>query len=261
MRHLLCLLIACLAGLASLAQAQDARIVDIPTRDGVSQRLLLHTVPQPRGSVLLFPGGHGGLQLFPNGSMRWGDGNFLVRTRQLFAEQGFTVALVDAPSDLQRPPFLARMRQSSEHVADIRAAIAWLRANGQGPVWLVGTSRGTQSVAHAATELQGADAPDGIVLTATILRDDETRPVPAMALERIRVPVLVVHHARDGCRLCPPEAAPELVAALVNAPRRALIQVQGGIDQGRPCEAAGHHGFRGVEGEVVQQIAGWLQPR
>lgn len=246
---------------AQPALAQDARMVDLPTREGVTQRLLLQTVPQARGSVLLFPGGHGGLQLFQNGSMRWGDNNFLVRTRPLFASQGLNVALLDSPSDLQLPPFLARKRQSPEHVADVKAVIAWLRANGHGPVWLVGTSRGTQSVAHVATALQGADAPDGIVLTASILRDDESPPVPAMPLERIRVPALVVHHARDGCRLCPPAEAPSLVAALVNAPRRELFTLDGGTDRGRPCEAAGHHGFNGVEEPVVAHIARWIMQR
>ncbi len=55
----------------------------------------------PKATLVLIPGGHGGLQLFPNGSMKWGENNFLVRTRRLFADQGFTVVIVDAPSDRQ----------------------------------------------------------------------------------------------------------------------------------------------------------------
>ena len=34
--------------------------------------------------------------------MRWGDKNFLVRSRDMFAAQGLMVAVVDAPSDHSR---------------------------------------------------------------------------------------------------------------------------------------------------------------
>jgi hypothetical protein len=128
------------------------------------------------------------------------------------------------------------------------------------PVWLVGTSRGTESVAFAATELSGtADAPDGIVLTSTILIEDPgNRPVPAMALGRITVPTLVVHHRLDGCRYCQYRDLPALLDHLTAAPRKALITAEGGISQGNPCEALAYHGFNGIEGEVVEKIAKWI---
>ncbi|MCV4939204.1 hypothetical protein OFC17_30950, partial [Escherichia coli] len=91
----------------------------------------------------------------------------VVRTRRPFADRGLRVAVLDAPSDRQTAPFLAGFRQTPDHVADIRAALAWLRSQGPGPVWLVATSRGTQSAAHAAIELAEAGGPDGLVLTST----------------------------------------------------------------------------------------------
>src|SRR4030095_5557473 len=122
-------------------------------------------------AVVLFAGGDGGLRLTTEGALQWGSGNFLVRARQFFAAQGLTVIGVDAPSDRQKPPYLGGFRQTREHAADIRALIAWARSEYKVPVWRVGTSRGTQSVAYLATELSGTDAPDGIVLTSTILSD------------------------------------------------------------------------------------------
>lgn len=80
--------------------------------------------PQPRATVILFAGGHGGLQIFRNGSFRWGEGNFLARSRRLFAEQGLQVIVVDAPSNRQTPPFLAGFRQRPEHVEDVKAVMA-----------------------------------------------------------------------------------------------------------------------------------------
>lgn len=251
-----------LAAGVSQAQAQTTqKVVDIPTRPGVTQRMLVLSPPAPKAAVILIAGGHGGLQIFPNGSLKWGDGNFLVRTRQLFADQGLMVAVIDAPSDRQSPPYLGGFRQKPEHAADLKAVIAWMREQSKVPVWLVGTSRGTQSAAYVATELSGADGPDGIVLSSTILTDDKGRPVPAMPLEKIRVPVLVVHHEQDGCALCAFTKVPELMAKLDNAPKKELLSFKGGENRGDPCEAMAYHGFNGLDREVVPQIAGWILAR
>lgn len=233
------------------------RVVDIPTRPDVTQRLLVLTPSSPKASVVLLAGGHGGVQIYPNGSMKLG-GNFLVRSRQMFADQAFTVAVLDAPSDRQRPPFLRGFRQRPEHAADIKAVIAWLRQQAKVPVWLVGTSRGTQSAAYAATQLDAADGPDGLVLTSTILRDDKEPPVQAMPLETLRIPVLVVHHEMDGCEFCPFTEIPALMGKLHDTPRSQLLTFTGGNDTGDACEAFAHHGFNGLEREVVQKIAAWI---
>lgn len=248
-----------LIALASHATAQDTpKVVDIPTRPGVTQRMIVLSPPEPKAAVVLFAGGHGGLQLSANGTLQWGAGNFLVRTRQQFADQGLTVVVLDAPSDKQSPPFLQGQRQKPEHVADVKAVIAWLRQTAPVPVWLVGTSRGTQSVAFLATELAGADGPDGIVLTSTILKDDKGRPVPAMPVGKIGVPVLVVHHEQDGCAACSFSDIPALMGKLATTPRSQLISVKGGESKGDPCEAFAYHGFNGLEREVVQQTAAWI---
>jgi dienelactone hydrolase len=253
---------ALLIALASLAGAQTAQeVVDIPTRSGVTQRMIVLTPPEPKAAVVLLAGGHGGLQIFPNGSMKWGEGNFLVRTRQSFADQGLRVAVVDAPSDRQSPPYLGGFRQTPEHVADLRAVIAWLRGRSKVPVWLVGTSRGTESAAYVATQLSAPKGPDGVVLTSTILTEAKGRPVPAMELDRIRVPVLVVHHQQDGCSLCPFSQTPTLMAMLTNSPRKQLLSFQGGRSTGDPCGAFAYHGYNGLESDVVRQVAAWVLAR
>ena len=259
----LLLLVGALLGTCSLSFGQVAqRVVDLPTRPGVTQRLLYLSPASPQAAAILFAGGHGGLQLALDGSMRWGRGNFLVRTREKFAEHGLAVAVVDAPSDRQREPYLAGFRQRPEHVADIQAVIAWLKQQAAVPVWLVGTSRGTQSAAYIATELSGKEGgPDGLVLTSTILVDANSRPVPAMPLEKVTIPVLVVHHEQDGCRACPYSAVPGLMEKLKAASRKEVLAFKGGLDRGDPCEAMAHHGFNGLDDEVVAKIAAWIQAR
>jgi len=245
---------------ASHAYSQvTQKVVDIPTRAGVTQRMVVLSPQAPKAAVVLFAGGHGGLHIFPNGSFNWGEGNFLVRSRQLFADQGLLVVVVDAPSDRQGPPFLSGFRQRPEHAADVKAVIAWVREEAKVPVWLVGTSRGTQSAAFAATELTGPEGPDGVVLTSTILTDAPgNRPVPAMPLERVRIPVLVVHHEQDGCRYCSFSDVSGLMDKLGTVPRKQLLSFKGGNNRGDPCEAFAYHGFNGLESEVVAQISKWI---
>ena len=235
------------------------RVVDIQTRPGVTQRMLVITPEHPRASVVLFAGGHGGLRIRDDGSITWGRLNFLVRTRQMFADRGLAVAVVDAPSDRQSPPYLNEFRETPEHVADIKAVIAWLRQQANVPVWLVGTSRGTLSAAYVTTQLTGAEGPDGLVLTSTILRAKWLTPVPDMELGKIRVPVLVVHHEQDGCIGCPPFLLPRLMGKLTSTSRKELITVSGGQNEGDPCEAMSYHGFNGIEPEVVEKISDWVQ--
>ncbi|NTV68631.1 MAG: alpha/beta hydrolase [Azonexaceae bacterium] len=255
--------LACMCWLLALPLRAEVepRVVDIPTRPGVTQRLLVLAPAAPKAAVILFAGGHGGLQIAPDGAFGWGKGNFLVRSRQLFVDQGLLTVVIDAPSDRQSPPYLAGYRQGPEHAADVQAVIAWVRQQSGLPVWLVGTSRGTQSIAAVATRLSKADGPDGLVLTSTILSDPKAPSVPAMALDRLGIPVIVAHHELDGCSHCAYGDIPNLMQKLENSPRKQLLSFRTGISRGDPCEAMAYHGFNGIESEVVGQIAGWVLAR
>jgi len=250
--------VAILFGTAVAAHAQQARVVEIATRPGVTQRFLYLAPEKPKAAAVLFPGGQGDLQIMPDGSVARQKGNFLVRSRELFVEQGIAVAVVGPPSDRQN---LAGFRQTRDHVEDIGAVIDWLRREAHVPVWLVGTSRGTLSAAYISTQLQRGNGADGVVLTSTVLAQSKnTREgiVLDLALERIDIPVLVVHHKQDGCRVCPISEVPRLMNKLTAAPRKEFLAVEGGISEGDPCEAFAYHGYNGIEREVVAKIAAWL---
>jgi pimeloyl-ACP methyl ester carboxylesterase len=257
-RFLPLLLAAVLAMVNATAFADTTQTLNIPTRPGVTQRVLVITPDRPKAVLVLFTGGNGALQISPSGELGSGKGNFLIRTRQQWADKGFVVAMIDAPSDRQSEPFLSGFRQTSEHVLDVKSVIATLRTSTKLPVWLVGTSRGTQSAAFVTASLGKADGPDGLILTSTILNDRKSRPVTAMPLENVTVPVLVVHHAQDNCSVCNPAVLPELMAKLGSSSHKELIVVDGGISQGDPCEAFAHHGYNGIESGVVDKIATWV---
>jgi len=247
--------------LASAASADTQwRAVDVSGRPGVTQRFLYASPEQPVAAVILFSGGQGNLRLTEDGVMRGLDGNMLVRSRQLFIDQQLAVAVVDAPSDRQGAPYLAGFRQKPEHVADIKAVIAWLKQQNAKPVWLVGTSRGTQSAAFIATQLSPADGgPDGVVLTSTIVSDTGGRPVPDMPLQDVKVPVLIVHHEKDGCVYCSYSEIPQMAEKFRNSPRKEVIAVTGGENVGNPCDAWAYHGFNGIERDVVERIGAWIR--
>lgn len=243
----------------SSVYAQSERVVDIPTRANVTQRFLFSSPSNAKAAVILIAGGHGGLQIFPSGKLKWGANNFVVRNRGLFAQRGLMVATIDAPSDRQSNPYLGGFRQRPEHVEDVKAVIAWIKQQANIPVWLVGTSRGTQSAAYIAVQTAGGQGgPDGLVLTSTILTEEKGRPVPVMPLGTVKIPTLVVHHKEDGCQHCAYGEIPKLMDKLTAAARKELVTIEGGTNIGDPCEAQAYHGFNGRDEEVADKIAKWI---
>jgi hypothetical protein len=244
------LLLACLA---SLANAAD-RLVMADTRPGVRMGYWLMERPGATATLMLLPGGAGGIGMkdgVPTSE------NFLVRSRDLFADQRFNVAVVGRPSDRQDLDGI--FRSSAEHVQDLRAIAAKLRAELGKPVWLVGTSRGTISAAAAAIGVDRASIA-GIVLTSSVTNGKRANPVPGLALSEIRVPVLVMHHRQDACRSCDPREAGLIVDRLTAAPLKKLLLVDGGSGaRGDPCEPLHWHGYIGMEREAVDAIADWIR--
>jgi hypothetical protein len=248
-------LAALLAAALVPAFAQPAEVVDLPTRPGVTERVLAIAPDAPKATVILLAGGPGRVRIDSNGDTR--NGNFLVRSRALFAQQQLATVVLDSPSDHPNGMTVA-FRESDEHVSDVVAAIEWARKRWGKPVWLVGTSRGTQSAAYVAKATLGTrDSPDGIVLTSSILarsRRDPGTPVQEEGLQSLRVPVLVVHHEADPCPIC----APSLLGELKLPANSKIVMESGGISTGDPCEAFSHHGYNGIEGAVVADIAAFI---
>lgn len=230
------------------------RLVTIDTRPGVKVGYWVMPRDGAKATVVLLPGGEGGIGMKDGVPI---SGNFLVRSRDLFAAQGFNVAIVGKPSD--RGDLDGFFRASAPHVEDLRVVIERLRKDLGQPVWLVGTSRGTISAAAAAIAFD-ASLLAGIVLTSSVTQGARAMPVPSLALPEIRIPVLVVHHRRDACPSCQPHDAAYIVSRLTRAPVKKLLMLDGGSGaRGDPCEPWHWHGFVGMEGEAVGAIADWLR--
>ncbi len=139
-----------LGAIPSFVLALEEELKTIPTRPKVTQSfVLIRPTGSPVGSVILFTGGNGVLNLSAERMAEWQPTNFLVRNRMRLAEHGFLVAVVDAPSD-RLEQGLAGFRTTPDHAEDIRQVIAVLCQIRDVPVWLAGTSMGTVSAANVA---------------------------------------------------------------------------------------------------------------
>lgn len=250
MRLLLSLLILCFA---APVLAENDRLVKIDTRQGVTVSFFSMKREGAKATVVLLTGGGGGIGMkdgIPTSN------NFLVRSRDLFAANGFNVVVVGKPSD--KDELDGSFRTSPEHIEDLRRVLAFVKKDADVPIWVVGTSMGTISAAALAT-VANKEELSGIVLTSSVTQK-KIGAVPEQKLELIRLPVLVVHHEFDECKICVPSEVSRIIRGLKNAPIKKEIYVKGGTNpKGDPCQALHWHGFIGMEKEVVDLISAWIK--
>lgn len=181
---------------------------------------------KPRGSIILMPGGDGDLGITSAGDITSLQGNSLIRNRRAFVAGGFaTLSLSSSGSPA--------------------AAVEAMRKIAR-PVIVVGTSR-------AGTRIHRALSADGIVLTSGMLDHFSSNVGSPDALP----PTLIVHHRQDGCRV----TLPGLVPAFQQwaGSRARIVWLDGGANEGDPCQARGHHGFAGIDGKMVGTVLGFAR--
>jgi len=228
-----------------VAALTAASLLSLPARAdetvsiGGVRAVLIKPSAEPVGSLILLAGGDGHLDIGDNGHIGHLFGNQLVRTREAYAARGFAVLVPEAEINLA-------------------AAVKYMAAIKR-PVTVVGTSRGTQ---RAAEGLARGAHPDALVLTSGFLSpqsgEGEHRSVIALLGSPSRLPrTLVIHHRRDGCRWTSPTGVEPFVKWAGGRAR--VIWLDGGVSVGDPCEARAHHGFNGIDGEVVDAVSAFAK--
>ena len=201
---------------------------------------------KPVGSVILLAGGDGRIEVEEGGVIKR-QGNQLVRTRMAYAQKGFAVLVPDRGYDL--------------------AALVDLMKTVKRPVTVVGTSRGTQ---WAAEGVAAGARPDKLVLTSGLLSDasmgeppgnirrrSESNAISILANPALLPPTLVVHHRQDRCWVTSPAGVGPFIAWAQGKAR--VVWLEGGEENGNPCEAQGHHGFRGIDQKVVEVVSAFAR--
>lgn len=231
----------------------------IPTRPGVTMDFLVMTPEQApqRDALIFFPGGNGA------GPFKLGEGgivsgwSFLVRSADSFIRDGVAVVTVNPPSD--HPTGMSTgFRESDEHARDIALLVDYLEQQGYQRIFLVGNSRGTLSAASLGTRLRDSRL-KGVILTSSLEYENFLRWLP---LEKLNLPVLMVHHREDLCRVSPFQEAEKTRDSLRGHTSVDFTEVSGGAyPRSAPCDNLSAHGFFGIEDKVVRVITDWVDGR
>lgn len=257
---MLALVVSPVHGEAEVPASADSEAIFSVARDGYSMAGLLshrRDVPKFRYGIALFAGHPGILRLREEAGQLAFDlrGNFLVRSRRHWLDNETLVIVVDAPSD-QWSGFSQHFRETPRYGEDVAAL---LRAAGERfgiTDWTaVGTSEGSVSAFHAAR--MNPELISRVILSASVFLPSRNGPgLSWVDWDKLKMPLLWVHHVDDPCKFTPYRSAEDF-AAKTRAP---LITVRGGEGwRGNACEAFTGHGFVGVEAETVQAMRAWVK--
>jgi len=208
-------------------------------------------------AIALFPGSPGHMNLRVEGGKIQYDlgGNFLVRARRHFLEDGFLTVVIDAPSD-QQNGFPQAFRETPRYGEDVKAALDAVSTKFGALDWtFIGTSEGSVSAAHAARMLP-SDA-KRVALTASVVSPSgRGRGLAIADVRQIKIPVLWVHNRDDPCKY----TQYFRVRNYAEETKTSLLTVIGanGV-RGDACMAFTQHGFVGMEIKTIKAILSWIR--
>lgn len=255
------LVLVLLAGCFSGAVQAQEPTVQIASRNQKIRAILLKP-EKPVASVILLVGGHGQMDIAPNGAIKWGRGNQLIRTRANYVKQGFAVLVPDIAPDWkgEKNP-VNGYRWNPRHGADIGALVAYMRTIAE-PVVLVGTSRAGVTTGVALLVTEGTNRPDFVVLTAPMLMPYKDQPSFLKAIQgnkqKAQVQMLLIGHKKDQCAFTSPASIEEF-SKWRGDDKLDVLMLDGPQGTGHPCEAQAAHGFFGIDEQVVEAVSAWIK--
>ena len=158
-------------------------------------------------------------------------GNFLIRSRELFADGRFVAASTDATATPER--IMAIVRDLKGRYGNIA-------------VYVVGTSRSTEATMALAKSLDGQ--------VAGFIHSSSMNAIGSFDPRGARSRNLIVLHLKDVCRLTDPSNG----RASSQKFGTDLIEMNGGTSTGDACEAYAYHGYNGVEKDTVDRMKAWI---
>ncbi|MBL60768.1 MAG: hypothetical protein CMI85_01385 [Candidatus Pelagibacter sp.] len=207
------------------------------------------TNPNAKVNVIGFVGGAG---------IKKGVGksqNPLARDRKSFKRAGMNYYIF--PNPKTKKAISLKYRKSKDHVKKISNLLEYLKKENNLPTILVGHSRGSVSVAAAANNL-GKEIVKGIVIMGSLTATSKKITSPftmSSMLKKTSVPVLIIHHRKDGCEVTP--FAP--TKSLSKKKGFPLVAISGGGSTGNPCGPLHYHGFEGTMNQVIDEIKKWAE--
>ena len=207
--------------------------------------------------IAIFPGHPGIMKLHDeSGQPQYEQrGNFLVRSRRHWLDDETLVAVLDAPSD-QWTSFSQDFRATPRYGTDVAAALNEVSKLHAVAEWIfVGTSEGSVSAFHAAR--MNPSLAKRVILTSSVFERTNNGPGLSNAnFAELGAPLLWVHHEEDPCQYTRYREAKRFAERSMSP----LVSVRGGgPEKGGACQAFSHHGYVGVEREVVLAMRSWVK--
>jgi len=130
-------------------------------------------------------------------------------------------------------------QSEEQHLKDIQSVVSYLKKRYDLPVWLLGFSNSTITVAHGAISM--GDQIKGVILSSSITKvppkSEVFEKIPAgvvaMNLSLIKLPVFIAAHKEDRCFVTLPDGAELIRKGLTTADvyhKKMAIPKTGDID-------------------------------
>lgn len=253
-----------------------------PAPTPISVRFMTHApTGAPKGIVFLLPGGAGGAGLdgIPGQPPVSANNNFLVRTAQLQAENGFLAITTGRPLFNNNPEtpegveLIFDYRLTSRHAVDIVSVLNTVIASNPGAygnlrVFLAGTSASTVGAMAQARLVSGVHLSSPVTAgMPTPFNLYIGNPLfPQLVPANMPVPVHVMSHKDDSCAPTLPENAKVIYQQFRAAGVHAEYdELNGGFTMAgmvippdpmpiHECQALTFHGFLGIENKAVREM-------
>jgi pimeloyl-ACP methyl ester carboxylesterase len=168
--------------------------------------------------------------------------------RSELPEHGWSTLSVQMPILANDAPMKDYLPLFDEVAPRLNAAIGYLREQGNKTIVIIAHSLGASMAARFIADNPKAGI-NGLVLISMSVIDIDAKMNGALALEKIKLPVLDIYGSRDL----------ENVLATGSMRAKAATRGAGNSDYRQISIEGGDHFFIGVEDELVRRIYGWLK--
>lgn len=193
--------------------------------------------------LLQLPGGHGSFQIF-------------LSSRPISdLDNKVDVVFLINPYPMPNPNGDPPLRYSPDYVARIKSVIEYYKKLTNKKIWLSGHSAGTPGIAGFLNrDKNNYKIIDGAVFLSS---NYYTR----VKVDKINVPILILHHEWDRCRSNKYSGAQILNNKFlkINSSKTKFVTFSGGKAFGDPCDSpGGYHFFVGQNDKVANEIINFI---
>ena len=215
---------------------------------------MLWEAASPMATVVVIMGGGGSVGINRNTTEIKNPTANMMRllTKPVLSAPTMNVVVYDSPYDLQSGAQALTTRCSDDQLTRIESVVKFYRNKFNHPIWLMGHSNGTLSVAAFINRSdENRKWLSGAILSGSRNESRISKPID--------FPVLVIRHQNDGCISATLDNASrhyEQIKSL-NSSGTELKSVSGGAGLGNPC-TDGYHMYKEAYPEAAKLIRGFI---